>query len=152
MLVVIGIMGLMVAASVPSFARYGMQLRLKTTTRQVVGLLTLARQGAISNAQPRTVVIDPEERLVLIEESLEEDEPKQVKIPPTVSVTASSGGLAEGPWQVAFQPSGSAGRSTTITLSSEGRSQTITVIGATGAVSLRAGSDGAASGQGSGDE
>jgi Tfp pilus assembly protein FimT len=138
MLVVISIMGLIVAASVPAFARYGLQMRLKSTTRQAVGLITLARQQAMAAGEERTVLIDPEARELLIEESLDEDEPKRVPLPPSVAVSVSPGDAA-GPWRVAFQPSGGvAGRTTAVTFASEGRSHTITVIGATGAVSLTA--------------
>jgi len=138
MLVVISIIGLIAATSIPAFAKYGQQMRLRTTTQEVAGLLSLARQLAISSRQERTVLIDPEAREVVIEETLEEDEPKRVRVGPGIEVQLNSADQSEAPWRVVFEPSGGLGsRSATVVVSSKDRQKTITVVAATGGVSVK---------------
>ena len=140
LLVVIGIIGLIVAMSVPAFAHYGQQMRLKTATRELVGLLSLARSSAISARATRTVRIDGATREAVIEETLQAAEPEVVHLPTTLTVTIQMKGQAEpsGEGLVIFKPSGAlTGGSVTITLASEAKQQMILVSGPTGAVTLQ---------------
>ncbi len=140
LLVVMAIVGLLVGTSIPALTGYAKQVRLKTTTREVMGLLFLARNLAISSREVRTVLLDEDRQRLVIEETLEQEEPKKVRLPDAVDVTLEGG--AAGTGRVVFQPSGALGSpSVTVVLTSGTRTQTIAVTSATGAISLRANED-----------
>lgn len=138
LIVVLGIIGLVVVMSLPAFTGYVQQVRLKTATRETVKILRLARQLAIGSRQPRTVTIDPADRALVIEETRQEDEPRAVRLPPSVQIAVDVPGQADPPWRLVFQPSGAlAGRSAAVNLSSQTRTQTITVTAPTGSVMVQ---------------
>ena len=140
LLVVIGVMGLLMFVSVPAMTNYATQARLKTTTRQLVGVLSLARHQAISARQPRTVLIDPSGGAIAIEETLEDAEPRRFRLPTAVivEVVDSGGSVSEAPWRIVFQSSGAlAGRTVNVVVANRDHSQTIIVASATGAVIVR---------------
>jgi hypothetical protein len=105
-----------------------------------MGLLFLARNLAISSRAIRSVLLDEDLRQLVIEETLEQEEPRKVRLPDFVEVTLEGG--AAGTGRVTFQPSGAlSSSSVTVTLSSGPNSQTILVTAATGAISLRSTSE-----------
>ncbi len=140
LLVVIGIIGLIVSMSVPAFSHYGQQMRLKTSTRELMGLLSLARSSAISARAARTVHLDSANHEAAIEETLQAAEPEVVHLPAglTMTVQTKEQTEASGDGLVIFKPSGAlTGGSVTITLSSDAKQQVILVSGPTGAVTLQ---------------
>ena len=144
-LVVMAIIGIILSTSLPSLSRYAGQVRLKTTARELMGLLSLARSSAITSRSSRTVVINPEGGEAVIQESLEDDEPRRVRLHASLDVRvqiSGQDGPVEGEAQITFQPSGSLlGRSVAITLSNSSRSQIISITGVTGALSLASGAE-----------
>jgi general secretion pathway protein H len=58
LLVVLALISLALALAVPNFKQTLETIRLKSDARQMASLLKLARQEAITTAQPRTVVFD----------------------------------------------------------------------------------------------
>lgn len=138
LLVVLSIIGLIVATSVPAFGRYLQQVRLNSATRQTVRLLSLARQSAIAAREPRTILVDPAEKTLVIEESLDEEQPRHIQLPPAIDIAVETPDQSQPPWRLIFQPSGAlAGRSASVTLSNETRGHTIAVTAATGAISVQ---------------
>lgn len=136
-MVVMGVVGLLVVMSIPALGSYATQMRLKTATREVVGLLSLARSLAVSSRIPRTVVIDPEQhRLILEEPENSQQEVRVRSIPKGVDVEViTQGEPADGASRLTFQSSGAlAGRFATINLSNGAKTVTVTVTAATGAV------------------
>ncbi len=139
LIVVLGIVGIVVGMSVPGFAGAIRQLRLRTTTRQVLGLLSLARSTAISAHEEQAVVIDLERRDVRVitvrsGEALE----KVVSLPATVSIELKIGGESIPDLEIVFLPTGSLkGRTVSVVLSDREQSKTILVTGPTGAISLQ---------------
>ena len=140
-LVVLGIIGLVVGSSVPALSSYARQVRLRATTRETVGLLSLARSLAISSRSPRTVLVDPESRKLVIEETLEQAEVRLVRLPSSVVMTVQmqgQDGPSSGATRLVFQPSGTlAGRSVSLIFSNGNRTQTVTVTAMTSAISVR---------------
>jgi len=132
------IIGLLISISVPSMVGYAKQARLKGATREVVGLLSLARSSAISSRAPKTVVVEPDERQLLLETGEGEEPSRVVKLSSIIDVAVKLQGEAEdaaGPWRLVFQPTGAlAGRSASLTLSNGANTQTITVTSTTGAI------------------
>ena len=138
LLVVLGVVGVIVGMSVPALAGYAKQLRLKTTTRQVVGLLSLARSLAISSRENHAVVIDPERRKISVVNMASGEALEQVvRLPPSVTVDVQMGDHPS-PGRVVFRPTGSLeGRTVWLILADRERHQTVTVTGTTGAVSVQ---------------
>ena len=137
MLVVLGIIGLILASSVPAMTEYAKKARLEGATRQIAGLVSLARAMAISAHAQRTVLIDFDERELSIEETLDRDEPRRVRLPAAVEIEVESQESEQqsGPYRLVFQPSGSlAGRSATLLVSTNNRTRTIQILAATGAM------------------
>lgn len=141
LLVVMGIIGLIIASSVPGMTGYARQVRLKAATRETLGLLSLARSMAISSRSTRTVLVNPEAHELIIEETLQQDEPKRVRLSSGVDVKVEiqgQSGSVSGPVRLAFQPSGSlSGRSASVILSNDTKQQTITITATTGGISVQ---------------
>ena len=138
LLVVLAVIGIIVTMSVPSFTGYAKQIRLKATTRQVVGLLSLARSLAISSHEDHAVIVDPDAHAISIVRVASGEALEQVvRFPSTMTVDVQVGGAPAQESEVVFRPSGSLnGRSVSLILSDRDQIQTITVTGATGAVSV----------------
>ena len=139
LLVVLAIIGLILGISVPGLTRYAGQLRLKSTTRQMVGLVSLARSLAISSRQNHAVVVDLDQREVAVL-NLASGEPLErvLRLPSGVTVEVDVGGEPAPEPRIVFRPTGGLeGRTTTLVLADRGRSNTITVTGTTGAVSVQ---------------
>ena len=138
LLVVLGIIGLIVGISVPALTSYAKQVRLKTTTRQIVGLISFARSLAISSHEDHAVVVDPERQEIRLI-NLVSGAPLEpmVRVPTSVTLEVQVGGQPSQETRLVFRPSGSlAGRTTSLILADQHKHQTITVTGATGAVSV----------------
>jgi prepilin-type N-terminal cleavage/methylation domain-containing protein len=138
LLIVMGIIGLVVGMSLPAMVGFGRQARLKTTTRQLMGLVSLARSLAISSREDHAVVLDaPAGRVQVMNLASGEAREEMVRLPSSVTVEFQVGGEPAPEPQFVFRPNGAlAGRTVALVLTSEGRERTITVTGATGAVSV----------------
>jgi Tfp pilus assembly protein FimT len=136
LLVVMAIIGMLLAVSVPALSRYAGQARLKAAARETVGLLSLARSLAIGSRSVRTVIIDGAQHQLLIHESLEA-EPRLVRLASSVTVAATAHG--EPIQSIVFKPTGGleATGAVTITLSNGTKSQTVTVASTTGSISVQ---------------
>lgn len=139
LLVVMGIIGMLFAVSLPSLTSYTQSFRIKTATREVVGLLSLARSLAISSRKPRTITFEPEERRLVLEPITDTEEPREVRLAKGVDIAADIGGAeADEGWTITFQPSGSlAHRAVTLRLSNNQKEQAIFIAAATGAVMIQ---------------
>jgi len=139
LLVVIGIIGLILATGVPALTGYAKQVRLKTTTRQVVGLVSLARSMAIGTRTEHTVIVDPEEREVRVVNQASGEALEQiVRLPSSISVKMEVGGQTIEQMEFSFRPSGAlTGRSVSLVLADGQKQQTVVVTGTTGAVSVQ---------------
>ncbi|MBI3330473.1 MAG: GspH/FimT family pseudopilin [Candidatus Omnitrophica bacterium] len=139
LLVVLGIIGIVLAISVPGLSGYAQQLRLKTATRQAVGLLSLARSLAISSRTDHTVVVNPEQGVIqIVNEATGQTLEQTVRLPSSVSVELESGGEPSPDLGLTFRPSGALmGRTVSLHLFDRERRHTIQVTGATGAISVQ---------------
>lgn len=139
LLVVLGIIALVLGISVPGLTGYAKSLRLKTATRQVVGLLSLARSSAISARADHAVAFDAErQELTMTNVTSGEVSERVVKLPTSVTLEFQVGGEASAEPKVTFRSTGSlTGRTTSLVLSDEHRQHTVTVTGATGAVTVQ---------------
>lgn len=133
-----GIIGMLIAMGVPGFAAYTRQVRLRSVTRQVLGLLSLARASAIGARTDHGVVVDLEAGTVTVVNVVSEEPLEQVvRLPPGVRIELQSGGEPSGSDRVVFRPTGAvAGRNTTVVLADRDRERRISVMAATGAVTL----------------
>ena len=139
LLVVMGVIGLILGISVPSLMGYAKSLRLKTTVRELVGLVSLARSQAISAHENRAVVIDQESgEIRVVNQASGEPLEALVRLPSTVGVELQSGGRPSPDTQFVFRPTGSLiGRTVSLVLSDHEKRSTVTVTGSTGAVSVQ---------------
>lgn len=136
LMVVLAVIGLVIGISLPRLTGLTQQLRLKAATRQIVGLLSLARSLAISSREDHAVVID-QERGTLSVVNLASNEPLErvVRLPSTVTIDVRVGGQSSQEARVTFRPSGSlTGRTVELVLADRARTHTITVTGTTGSV------------------
>ena len=139
LLVVLGVVGLIVGMSIPAMAGYAKQLRLKATTRQLVGLISLARSVAIGSHESHAVVIDAEQREVrVVNQKTGEALEQIVRLPSSVTVELQVGGDVSSETQFVFRPTGALqGRTVSLVLSDRDRQHIITVTGTTGSVSVQ---------------
>ena len=139
-LVVLGVIALIVGMSMPALSQYTARTRLKTATRELVGLLSLARSLSIGSQEGHAVSIDAENnRAAIINLATGETlEDHQLRLPSSVRVVLMVGGQASVQPQVAFRSTGSLnGRTTNVVVSESDKQMTITVTGATGAISVQ---------------
>ena len=139
LLVVIGIIGMILATGVPALTGYAKQVRLKTTTRQVIGLVSLARSLAIGTRSEHTVIVDAEAQEVRIVNQTSGEALEQiVRLPSSISVEMEVGGQTIEQMEFSFRPSGAlTGRSVSLVLADGQKQQTVVVTGTTGAVSVQ---------------
>jgi Tfp pilus assembly protein FimT len=142
--VVLSVIGIVVGMSVPALVGYSRQVRLKTATREVIGLISLARSLAISSRAERAVVVDVErEEIRVVDVASGEALEEVVRLPSTVSVELRIGGELTSETQFVFRPSGAlAGRTVSFTLVEGDRRKTIVITGPTGAVAIQKSEDG----------
>ena len=138
-LVVMAIIGLILGISIPSFTRYSQQARLQATVRQVMALVSLARQAAISSHEDHAVVLDAEQELLqVINRQTGEALERRVKIPESVEIEMLTASEPADPPELVFRPTGSlSGRTTSLVISQDRHRRTVTVAGVTGAISLQ---------------
>ena len=138
LLVVLSVIGIIVGMSVPALTRYSGQVRLKTTVRQMVGFLSLARSFSIGSQAGHTVILDSEHKqMTVVDAASGETLEQKLRLPQGIDIAVEAGGEALSPPEIAFQPSGSLrGRTTSIILKDKQKSITITVSGVTGAVTV----------------
>ena len=139
LLVVLGIIGLIVGMSVPALTGYAKQARLKTTTRQIMGLLALARSMAISSHEDHAVVIDRQQGwLSVVNLTSDEALERVVRLPKGVSLEVEVGGESSQETEFVFRPTGGlTGRTVSLVVADRDQHNTITVTSVTGAVSLK---------------
>jgi len=139
LLVVLGIIGMIVGMSVPGLVGYAKHLRLKTTTRQVVGLISLARSLAISSREDHAVVVDPErQQIAIVNQASGETLEQLVRIPSSVTVDMEVGGQPLPERTMVFRPTGSlTGRTVSLILADRDKRHTVVVTGVTGSVSVQ---------------
>lgn len=136
LLVVLAVIGLLIGVSVPGLARYSQQARLKAATRQFIGLLSFARQQAISSRQEHAVVVDREAQDVRVVNVDSGDTLEAFHLPTGISVEIQVGGQPAQETQLVFRSTGALnGRTTSVVLSNQEKRHTITVTAITGAVS-----------------
>ncbi len=139
LLVVLGLIGMIVGMGMPALTGYAKRVRLKTMTRQVIGLLSLARSMAISSRDEHAVIVDEDGGHVYVTnlasgEALE----KKARIHSSLSIDMSVGGEPTSSMQIVFRPSGAlTGRTVLLELADREKRYTITVTGPTGAVVLK---------------
>jgi Tfp pilus assembly protein FimT len=138
LLVVLGVIGIVVGMSVPALTGYTKQVRLRTATRQVVGLVSLARSLAISSHEDHAVVVDPaNQEISVINVASGQALEQVVRLPSSMTVGMQVGGEPSAEMQLVFRPTGSlTGRTVSFVLADRDKVQTITVTGATGSVSV----------------
>ncbi len=138
-LVVLGVIGIIVGMSVPALTRYAGQMRLKAVTRQVVGLVSLARSLSIGSQAGHAIVVDAGTRRITVVNSASGEALEQVvRLPSGISAEVQVGGVLASEQQVVFRTSGAlTGRATSIVLSDGKKRSTITVTGATGAINVQ---------------
>ena len=139
LLIVLGIIGLLLGISVPALSGLSQRTRLKTTTRQLLGLLTLARSLAISSHEPHAVKVDAARGVVTVENLTTRQALEQrLGIPPSITIQVQQGGEPAPKPEVVFQPTGSLiGRSLEVVVADRTRSQALSVSAITGAVLVR---------------
>jgi Tfp pilus assembly protein FimT len=139
LLVVMAIIGLIVGISVPALTTYASRTRLKTTTRQMLGMLSLARSLAISSREEHALVVDAGRREIrVVNKATGEALERVLRMPDSMSVDLQIGGEPSQGSEVVFRPTGGlAGRTVALVLADRDKTQTITVTGATGAVMLQ---------------
>lgn len=139
LLVVLAIIGMIVGMGMPALTGYAKRVRLKAATRQVIGLLSLARSMAISSRDEHAVIVDTDAGQVYVKnlasgEALE----RKARIHSSLSIDMSVGGEPTSSMQVVFRSSGAlTGRTVLFELADREKRYTITVTGPTGAVSLK---------------
>jgi type II secretion system protein H len=138
LLVVLGIIGLIAGMSVPAMVGYAKHVRLKAATRQVIGLVSLARSTAISSRTEHAVVVDLAAREIrIVNMASGEALDHLVRLATSVSVDLQVGGESVAPPQFVFRPTGAlSGRTVKLILANPERQVAITVTGTTGSVSL----------------
>lgn len=136
-----GVIGLLLAMSLPAATRYAGRIRISAATREIVGLLSLARSSAISSRHAQVVLVDVEAGRLSIEDSQDAAvQARAVSLASNVEIrlATSDGQTLDTPVRLVFQPNGSlAGRSVEVTLSDGTRAQTISVAAPTGAIIVR---------------
>ena len=139
LLVVLGVIGLIVSMSLPALATYSRQVRLKAITRQAIGLVTLARSSAISAHEPHELILDQERReLRVVNVTSGEVLEQAIRLPQGVTVEFQVAGSSSTDGHLSFRPTGAlTGRTTTLVLSDGQKQRTITIMGATGALTVQ---------------
>ncbi|MBM3285842.1 MAG: hypothetical protein FJY88_00605 [Candidatus Eisenbacteria bacterium] len=99
-MVIVVVLGLLLAASIPDFADSNRRRRVEAATDQIATALQIARQRAIATRVPHRVVLDPENRAYWTERSQSDStwvmDPDEIRTLPTaVNWSSSAGGDPE---------------------------------------------------------
>ena len=138
-LVVLAIIGMLFGMGLPAMMQYAKRMRFQATTRQLMGLISLARSTAISQHEDYAVVVDQDQRVVRVL-GAGSSEPLEhvVRIPSSIGIELLVGGEPSEESRFTFTSSGSlTGRSVAVKLTDQQKSQTITVTSATGALTVQ---------------
>ena len=138
LLVVMGVIALIVGISMPSLMSYSKTVRLKTTLREVVGFISLARSQAISAHAEHAVVIDQAGgKIRMVNQATGEPLEQVVTLPPGLTAELQIGGQPSQETRFVFRTSGSLlGRTVSLILSDHDKRHSITVTASTGSVSV----------------
>lgn len=144
MLVVLAIIGMIMAISVPFTSGFGKGLRIKTTTRAVGGIINVAKSNAVTFRKNYSVVFDVKKNQYWIEDDTGRLYEKKYSLPASVLFKVKGEDEAEADPvtfendRITFNASGSAGGvSGSVTLTDkQGDSRTISVAGATGKITI----------------
>ena len=138
-LVVLAIIGMLFGMGLPAMTRYAKQMRLNAATRQLVGLISLARSTAISAHEGHAVVIDQSQgRVQIVNTATGQSLEHVVRLPSFLTVQMLVGGQPAAESQFTFRSTGALlGRSVALTLTDQQKSQTISVTSSTGAVTVQ---------------
>ena len=142
MLVVLAIIGIIMAISVPFTTGFGKGLRMKTATRAVGGIINVAKSNAMTFRKNYSAVFDVENNQYWIEDDAGKLYEKKYLLPGSVSFKVKDDEQADPVTfendRITFNASGSAGGvSGSVTLTDkQGDSRTISVAGATGKITV----------------
>ena len=138
LLVVLGIIALVLGITVPGMAGYAQRLRLNTSARELVQMLSLARSMAISSHAEHAVEIDQDAgEIRVVNDASHEALERVMRLPDAVTVSMEVGGEPATESRVVFHPSGSLnGRSVSLMLADPREHRTIVVSGTTGSAAL----------------
>ena len=142
MLVVLAIIGIIMAISVPFTASFGKSLRIKTATRAVEGIINVAKSNAVTFRKNYSVVFDVKNNQYWIEDDAGRLYEKKYSLQSPVAFKVKGDDQADPVTfendRIIFNSSGSAGGvSGSVTLTDkQGDSRTISVAGATGKVTI----------------
>jgi prepilin-type N-terminal cleavage/methylation domain-containing protein len=142
MLIVLAIVGLIMAISIPFTAGFGKGLRIKTAARAIVGIMYVARSNAVTFRKNYSVAFDVKKSQYWIEDEAEQIYEKKYYLPCSIKFEIKGDEEADPVTfendKVTFTSSGSAkGVGGTVTLTDrEGESRTISVAGATGRIAI----------------
>jgi Tfp pilus assembly protein FimT len=138
LLVVLAVVGLVVSLSVPALTGYQQRLQAKATLRQLVGLLSLARNRAMSSQSPHAVVWEADVKRVVVRNVVTGDVlDAQLRVPPAVALRFEIASAPEEEGVVVFRPGGALqGRSVAVMIVGRERTYRIDVTAATGAITV----------------
>lgn len=142
MLVVLAIVGMIMAISIPFTSGFGKGLRIKTATRAVAGIMNVAKSNAVTFRKNYSVVFDVKKSQYWIEDSSGQIYEKKYYLPGSIKFEVQGDKEADPVTfendRVVFNSSGAAeGASGSVTLlDKQGDSRTISVTGATGKITI----------------
>lgn len=141
MLVVLAIIAMLLAVSVPFTAGFGKGLRLKTAARAILSTLRVAKSNAITYREEQKVIFDVKNGEYWIQDSDGRIFEQKRRLPSSIRFMLkddTSDPVTFEEDTVVFYPTGSikgANGSITIT-DNQGDSKTVTIVGSTGKISI----------------
>ncbi len=142
MLIVLAIIAMIMAMSVPFTAGFGKGLRVKTTARAIVGIMRVARSNAVTFRKNYSIVFDVKKSQYWIEDEANHVYEKKYFLPGPIKFEIKGNKEADPVTfendRVTFNSSGSVeGASGSVTFTDkQGGSRTISVTGATGKITI----------------
>ena len=140
MLIVLAIIAMIMAISVPFTSGFGKGLRVKTTARAIAGVMYVARSNAVTFRKKYSVVFDVKKSQYWIEDEADHVYEKKYFLPGPIKFEIKGNEEADPVTfendKVIFNPSGAVeGTSGAVTFTDkQGGSRTISVAGATGKI------------------
>ena len=140
MLVVLAIIAMIMAISVPFTSGFGKGLRIKTTARAIAGIMNVARSNAVTFRKNYSVVFDVKKSQYWIEDEAKHVYEKKYFLPSSIKFEIKGNEEADPVTfendRVTFNPSGAVeGVSGAVTFTDkQGGSRAISVTGATGKI------------------
>ena len=142
MLVVLAIMAMIMAISLPFTAGFGKGLKIKTTAKAIVGMMSVARSNAVTFRKNYSVVFDVKKGQYWIEDDVGRVYEKKYPLPSSVKFEVKGGDKIDPITfendKVTFKPSGSTeGPSGSVTITdNQGGSRTISATETTGKITI----------------